>query len=76
MADSIGTKAFVTDVLDDDDFDRRMKVYRDIGFDHIDPAGDPKRLYLTIKDADSADCHLPLYASPFQRTFMPAELDN
>lgn len=51
LSESLGLAAIVLDVREDQNYDRRLKFYRDLGFDFLNPAQDTKRLALTIKDA-------------------------
>ena len=50
ISEVIGAAAIILDVLDDERFDQRMKFYLNLGFAPIDPTGNPKRLFLSIKE--------------------------
>lgn len=50
ISESIGAAALILDVLDDGDFDKRKAFYLRLGFAEIGN-GDPRRLFLSIKDA-------------------------
>ncbi len=50
ISEVIGAAAIILDVLDDERFDQRMKFYLDLGFAAIDRTGNPKRLFLSIKE--------------------------
>ena len=50
ISDSIGAAALILDVLDDGDFDKRKAFYLKLGFAEIGN-GDPRRLFLSMKDA-------------------------
>lgn len=46
----IGAAAIILDVLEDEMFEQRMKFYLSLRFAPIDPSGNPKRLFLSIKE--------------------------
>jgi GNAT superfamily N-acetyltransferase len=50
ISESIGAAALILDVLDNDVFDKRKAFYLNLGFTEIGN-GDPKRLFLSMKDA-------------------------
>lgn len=50
ISEIIGAAAVVLDVFEDDGFEKRMKFYRDLGFAPINPAANPHRVFLTMKD--------------------------
>ncbi|MFK8034162.1 MAG: GNAT family N-acetyltransferase [Hyphomicrobiales bacterium] len=50
ISEVIGAAAIILDVLDDEMFEKRNKFYLSLGFAPIDLSGNPKRLFLSIKE--------------------------
>lgn len=51
ISQTIGAAAIILDVNEDGNQARRMAFYQNLGFAKIDPAGNPNRLFLSMKDA-------------------------
>jgi GNAT superfamily N-acetyltransferase len=54
VSETIGAAAVILDVFEDDRFEARMAFYTKLGFRPLDPANDPKRLFLPMRDVATA----------------------
>lgn len=54
VSETIGAAAVILDVFEDERFEQRMAFYTKLGFRPLNPAGDPKRLFLPMTEMAAA----------------------
>lgn len=54
LSDQVGACAVVLDVLNDENFNKRLKFYQNCGFKDLRDAYNPSRLYISIADVKAS----------------------
>lgn len=56
VSDLVGAAAIVLDVLEDDNIDRRLKFYSDLGFHSLNDPDNPCRVFMSMNDVRATLC--------------------